>query len=489
MPRTPVEREIEQASYDFEALPAAALASHEQPAQGYAEPTTFGEPAGFGYNDYMMPTPAGGPCESCGPCDTCDPCNACGQFAQTCTSCGTYQPCGCCDCSCGPPGWLWLRGEYLLWWTKGMDTPPLITTSPAGTPIGDAGVLGTPGVEILYGNDEILTDARSGYRIRFGGYLGPCRRFGWLGEYFSVTESDAYAVSSDGNGLPIIARPFFNVNPRDAAGNPNPPAGNDSELVSFPDVLRGEIRVDSDSQFQGAAGRLRYNICCKEACGGCTSPGYGYRYGCAQPCGYPAFCRVDLTAGYRYYGLDESLTITEDLTSLQSANPGRFEITDRFETRNDFNGGELGMMIESGVNRWTLDCLMRIAIGGVKQEASISGETTISPLTGPAETFSGGLLAQNSNIGTYSRDEFTMAPEINANLGFYLTPRFRALVGYTFIYWGNVLRPGDQIDLDVNPDQLPPPLDPIEGPLRPEYVFRQTDFWAHGLNVSLDLRW
>ncbi|MEM8681392.1 MAG: BBP7 family outer membrane beta-barrel protein, partial [Planctomycetota bacterium] len=277
--------------------------------------------------------------------------------------------------------------------------------------------------------------------------------------------------------------------PRDAAGNLNPPPGNDSELVAYPDVLRGEVTVASSSQFQGAAGRLRYNICCKEACGGCTSPGYAYRYGYGQRCGYPAFCRVDLTGGFRFYRLDESLTITEDLTSLQSVNPGRFEIFDRFETQNEFSGGEVGMMVETGVNRWTLDFLMRIAVGNVKQTATISGETTISPLTAPAETFTGGLLAQTSNIGTYSRDEFTMAPELGTNLGFYLTPRFRALVGYSFIYLGNVLRPGDQIDLDVNPDQLAPPLDPIVGPLRPEFVFRQTDYWAHGLNVSLDLRW
>ena len=51
------------------------------------------------------------------------------------------------------------------------------------------------------------------------------------------------------------------------------------------------------------------------------------------------------------------------------------------------------MMVESGWNRWTLDFLMRIAIGSTRQEVAIDGETMISPLIGPAETFTGGLCS------------------------------------------------------------------------------------------------
>ena len=67
------------------------------------------------------------------------------------------MPC-CCPRPCGPPGWLWLRGEYLAWFADGMDLPPLVTTSPAGTPAGDAGVLGESGTESLYGDQDILTE-------------------------------------------------------------------------------------------------------------------------------------------------------------------------------------------------------------------------------------------------------------------------------------------------------------------------------------------
>ena len=37
---------------------------------------------------------------------------------------------------------LWFRGESLLWWVRGGQTPPLLTTSPASTPQAQAGVLG-----------------------------------------------------------------------------------------------------------------------------------------------------------------------------------------------------------------------------------------------------------------------------------------------------------------------------------------------------------
>ena len=35
---------------------------------------------------------------------------------------------------CGPPGRVWAEAEFLLWWQRGFAVPPLVTTSPAGTP-------------------------------------------------------------------------------------------------------------------------------------------------------------------------------------------------------------------------------------------------------------------------------------------------------------------------------------------------------------------
>jgi hypothetical protein len=418
-------------------------------------------------------------------------CATCGGYPEPCETCGMVVPCHCRPCLCGPPGWLWLRGEYILWATNGMDLPPLVTTSPEGTPIDEAGVLGVEGTEVLFGGNNINDDAASGYRIRFGGFVGLRRKWGWEADVLDTGDiTEVFVAESEGDGSPIIARPFFNINPRvGGIGALDSPPREDSELVSYPDVLAGAISVGTSTQFWTAGGRLVYNICCKQLPGGCGVIGPCGQY---YPCGYPPWCKVSFLGGYRHANLSDSVLITEDLTSLTAEAPGdttRFQIFDLFDTENDFDGGELGWIWEVGWNRWTLNLLLKMALGNVRQRVVINGETTEFRLGEPGETFVGGLLALPSNIGEYERDVFGVIPEVATNLGFYLTPRLQATVGYTFVYWSRVTRPGNAIDLFVNPDQLPPPIDPIEGPLFPRFVFSDTDFWAQGLNVGLDYRW
>ena len=105
------------------------------------------------------------------------------------------------------------------------------------------------------------------------------------------------------------------------------------------------------------------------------------------------------------------------------------------------------------------------------------------------QSFTGGILAQPSNIGHYSSDVFSAVPELDVTVGYLVTSRLRATFGYTFIYWTRVARPDDAIDLQLNPDQFPPAADPITGPLRPAFVFRDSSFWAQGLRFGVDYRW
>jgi len=77
-------------------------------------------------------------------------------------------------------------------------------------------------------------------------------------------------------------------------------------------------------------------------------------------------------------------------------------------------------------------------------------------------------------------------PELGVSLGYDLTCRLRATVGYTLIYWSNVARPGDQIDTELNASQFPP--GELVGAPHPEFRFQTTDFWAQGLNFGLEYR-
>jgi hypothetical protein len=60
-------------------------------------------------------------------------------------------------------------------------------------------------------------------------------------------------------------------------------------------------------------------------------------------------------------------------------------------------------------------------------------------------------------------------------------------MGYTFLWWDGVLRPGDQIDRRVNLATVPlsPTFGAPGGPLLPNVNFRERDFWAQGLTLAL----
>ncbi len=369
---------------------------------------------------------------------------------------------------CGSAERFWIRGEYLLWWSQGMRTPALVSTSATGTARADAGVLGVAPTTVLFGGNHLDLDPHSGGRIRAGMWLNSCRTVGLEAEYWGLSEETAHFQQTS-PGTPILARPFYDaVNGRETA-----------QLVAFPAVLQGTITVDAITDFQSAGARLLFNACCNSC--DFVDP--------CDPCQvHPRSRRLDWLVGYRYMQLDDTLAIREDLTSLETANPGSFVVRDRFDTRNQFNGGELGVACNVGRCCWTIEMLSKVAIGNNRQQVTINGSTDITQ-AGVTTPFTGGLLAQRTNIGTYERDQLSVIPELGLTLGCQITPRLRATVGYTFIYWSNVVRAGDQIDRDVNPNLLPPEAPIQTTHLRPEFAFRESDVWLQGLNAGVDLRW
>jgi hypothetical protein len=402
------------------------------------------------------------------------------------------------------------HGEYLLWWIDGMDVPPLVTTS---TDPDDGGVLPNPGLDdnqstvILYGADPILEDPRSGFRVLLGVWLDECNKQAIEGDYLFTGELEETFFASGEDGDPIISRPFFDFFP------PGPPANlppqENAEEVSSED-LDGSVTVNSTSSFQGAGIRLRHNLCrsgCPDiGCGSCVDCGMGVDCGLGVGCGAGVGCGscvgggdyryVDFISGFRWYSLDESLSVTEDLIvdveapGDTSFNGTRIVVMDSFETDNDFYGGELGFDwgIERG--RYSVNLLSKIAIGNNSQRVSINGSTQTFPpgVDPPPAAEEGGLLALSSNIGDYERDRFSMIPELNVNVGYKLTQRLKLRVGYTILYWTNVLRPGDQINRQINSTLLAGET-PSLPPLSPLFEFNETNALVQGLNVGAEFCW
>lgn len=377
----------------------------------------------------------------------------CGPTAPCMQECGTA-----CSCLCGPPGRFWVSGEWLYWTQSGQNVPPLVSTAPVGTARPVAGVVGLPTTTVLYGGQNINDDWRSGFRLNAGMWLDDCQRFGIEGNFFFLQPSrQGYAAGSDGSQ--VITRPFVNA----LTG------ANDTQLVSFPNVLAGTVTVDSKSNLIGGGANFVKNLRC-------------------DPCG-----RLDLLLGYQYLNLRDDLTIRENLTALQGSNvPAgtRFVIEDRFKTNNSFNGPVLGFNWERRWSHWFIGVRPSIAMGVTHSTVTIDGSTQIisPPPANTVQTFPGGLLTQSSNIGTYSTNSFSVIPQVGVRLGAQVTDHLRVFASYNFMYWSNVVRAGEQIDPRVNTNQIAPPQ-ALNGAALPAFNFNKTGYWVQGIGIGAELRY
>ena len=364
-------------------------------------------------------------------------------------------------------GRLFMRSDYLAWWMDPMDTPALVTESPAGTPPNQAGFLGGNQTSTLFGG-ELNGDFRSGVRVRGGWYVDPSRYWAVGGDYYQLFGSgDSFSASGPGTpGGQILARPFFNI----VSGNEA------AQFISLANVVSGDVAIDSRSRLQSFGINVQADAV--------NAPNAASQI--ANGCGREP--RIDWIIGYRYVALDDELRFAENLVALGlSGNDNFVNSRESFETENRFQGLELGFVREIPFGRWWFETVSRIAIGTNAQKVRIDGSTMLTESGVPA-TFPGDLYAQTTNIGTYERNRFAVVPEVGATLGFHLSPRMSLTAGYTLVYFSNVVRAGDQIDTDLNPDLLPVANLPLTGAARPRFIFRQSDFFAHGATAGLDFR-
>jgi hypothetical protein len=357
-----------------------------------------------------------------------------------------------------------VSADYLLWWTKDTHFPPLVTASPFGTPRDMTGVLGAPGTVVLSETTADSTE-RSGARLTAGFWLDPCHHLGLETTLFFLGDRGT-GMSADSAMTPLLARPFFDV----VRGVET------SQLVAYPGLLSGNVGMTTSNSLWGAELNFR-------------------RPGVWCGCGWCGWSRnLDLIAGFRYLELRDLLDIGENLNVL-SGMPGvagsTIGVTDSFGTHNDFFGGQLGAQLEFRKANWSFDVLAKVALGATHEVVNINGDTVFTLPGGMVINERGGLLAQGTNIGHYDRNEFSVVPELGLKLGYQLTDRLRLTVGYTALYWSNVVRSGEQIDRGINPTQLPTVFGPgtLVGPARPAFAFKENDYWAHGVTFGVEFRY
>ncbi len=354
----------------------------------------------------------------------------------------------CCDdCCYGPVPGFWGRAEYLYWWVRGANTPALVTTSPTGTDRTVAGIL--PNATVLFGNQRVNTSGRSGARFTLGYWFEGCDYTGIETSYFFLGDVNQQYY----NGGPgIVARPFFNTNS----------GAQDALLINYPSFVSGWIKVNAESKVYGGDVNLRRALVVDR------------------------WKQISVLAGYRYFGLSEGLGITSFTNALDqqgSVESGTtFNTVDSFTTRNTFNGGQIGVNAQMTNGAWTLDLLGKLALGANSQTVRINGSTLRTNPDSSTVNSQGGILALPSNIGNYHRNQFAVLPEFGANLRYQLTPLWRLNVGYTLLIVTNVVRPGDQIDLNVDPQQFPIGISGSQ----PRFSYVDSDLWLQGINFGIE---
>ena len=363
----------------------------------------------------------------------------------------------------------WVRAEYLSWRAKGNDLPPLLTTSPVGTPQGVAGELGQPTTSVLFGDTGVDDEYRSGARIALGFWVTEGEFTGWEVEYSALTDAgtdfNIQSTFSDGPNDRILARPFFNV----LTGQ------QDALLLAFPNFLpdvgppadvNGIFSAETNSSTEGLAVTRRDLLWADQA--------IGYR--------------SYFLAGYRYMNLYEDLTTEALIQPVGGAFiPGSFiDSFALFDTENDFHGLELGIETQYNWGQWSWEVLTKLALGNSHEVVTIDGKTVIfNGFT--TEDFTGNTITQRTNIGEFKQNEFAMIPEFGINLAYQFSPNLKFTVGYSFVYYSHVVRPGDQIDLGLNPSQFDGGT--LVGPARPRPLMEDTDFFLYGGNAGIEWRW
>ncbi|MEX2139240.1 MAG: BBP7 family outer membrane beta-barrel protein [Pirellulales bacterium] len=356
----------------------------------------------------------------------------------------------CTSHDCARPWDMWVRGEYLTWWGEGTSLPALVTTATGS----GSGILSDSDTQVLFGGHKVDNDQRDGGRFTLGAWLDEEHRMAIEASIFAVEDlSTGFEVQSQGE--PLLSRPFFNVELQTEA----------VQIIAAPGVSTGGVFISTESEVHGAELLLRRRLdqCCDR--------------------------RIDLLYGYRYAGLDESLLIRDELNSVDPNSNvpvgtvvGGF---DSFQTFNQFHGGQLGLAIDVYRRRWTLGLAGKVGLGNMRQQVTIGGSTFVAVPEQETIEAAGGLLTQPSNLGGFVRDEFAVIPEGQLNLRYCLTQNVELSVGYTVIYYSDVVRPADQIDLRVDPRQI---TDPDNASAIPAFDFVGSEFWLQGINAGLEYK-
>lgn len=351
--------------------------------------------------------------------------------------------------------------DYLQWRVRpARVSVPLVATTRNRIDLGRGDPsLRNPDVAVLFGNQDIDYPAQYGFRVALG--FAPTS-WGGIGAetrgFYLSTRSRNFRFQSDDQGNPELVLPFFDTTRATGVEAGAPVAG----LVSGRSIP-GEVAIASSTElWSGEIGPTQRVWASENLVG-------------------------DALVGLRLLGLREDLSIR-----ARSVNGGEsFQTFDRFETTNYFYGGFLGGRVGWLGDHLACDLTARVALGAVGQTLKGDGftlrpDSIVRRRAGP-QTVPGGFYSF-SQMGMVKNTQFAVIPEIGMNLGYRITDGITLQAGYTFICWTGVLRAAEQVNRNVTRNQLPLFGGNFNTLPDPSRSLRESDFWAHGLNLGLDIQ-
>lgn len=360
---------------------------------------------------------------------------------------GSCSPCGTgsvrvIDAGCGS-NLGWLDFDTLLWWGRGLTNSPVIVggATPSTTP---------PTTPLLGGaNLPIGTDLLFGLRADLGFWLDDCQNYGLGGRTWGILSNNQEQVITNGGNSTGIQffdaanfgqTNYYLVNRSTASGANTGTIGVLNEL----DVFSGELYLRS---------RL-----------------IGDRTN-----------RTDLITGYTFLRLDSGYrlqsSVLNGITGDPIPNGTVTTVTDQFTTYNTFHGGHIGLSNNMNRGRFGFGLSGKVALGNMESTSKVSGNNVVQPPNLPAVTQNVGLFALQSNQGTFTQNNFTFIPEMNAKLR-YRVGRANLGVGYSLIVLPEVAMAPSQIDNYLDLPSAPNKVSPYP-------KFNTEAYFLHGLDLGL----
>lgn len=363
--------------------------------------------------------------------------------------------------------------EYLHWWVK--DAPfsaPLVSTGP---PSNDEGFLVNSGTTILYGaafapatggKDHQGFPGFSGGRLTLGYMLDETNNVNIETKLFGLA-SQRSSFATGGNstalGSPGIRIPVFNTVPYTPGSATDLTLSENGLPVSIPGIIAGKVLITNSVSLWGLDAVSVLNI---------------YR---------SAMWELNALAGFQYLDLSENFNLTDSIVGISSPFLGQSgSVSDHFRTRNQFYGAALGLRARGSWGRFAIDVTGRVGLGASHEVLNVSGAFQAVNFT--ASSGSQGIFAQPSNSGRRSSNNFAVVPEFEVKLGYELTQSVRLTLGYNFLYYSSVVRPGNQISHNIPKGQIFEQGGASVSSTSPAALFNKTDFFAQGLSVGLAVR-